>query len=229
MSIFNTCCKSTEHRKWWLSRKSDMCHCVTIISEKKCWFEQVAEESNQWTGWWFQLFLFYRKIWEIPLTNISWKLATTSFAARSPFGAKGLDRRNTEDPLRRVQNSPLSYSQQGVAPATWHHDILNCGMSDLFLWQVNNSKGLPSQLQDTKKWNSGFGCFWYLHQTKKTSHIHWFLFNSLRRSNPLKPMVGDRWRPIFPASVSTEILAMTQIRKYMCLFLRIDSLEEIGG
>ena len=34
MSIFNTCCITTGHRKWWLSRKSDMCHCVTIISEK---------------------------------------------------------------------------------------------------------------------------------------------------------------------------------------------------
>ena len=44
------------------------------------------------------------------------KLATTSFATRSPFGAKGLNRRNTEDPF--VQGTELAtFVQQDVAPA----------------------------------------------------------------------------------------------------------------
>jgi hypothetical protein len=160
------------------------------------------------------------------------KLATTSFATRSPFGAKGLNRRNTEDPLCRVQNSPLSLSYRtrrcSCDMTSWHTELWHVGS---FFVASRKFERSAQSIARYDKWNSGFGCFWYLHQTIKSSHIHWFLFNSLRRSNPLKPMdlTKHGWRPIFPASVSTEILAMTQIRKHMCLFLRTDSLEEIGG
>ena len=125
------------------------------------------------------------------------KLATTSFATRSPFGAKGLNRRNTEDPLCRVQNSPLSYSKALLL----RHDIMtycrkvcpvNCKIRQVKLWIWLFLIPAPDQ----------------------KNHLTFIDFYSLRRSNPLKPMdlTKHGWRPIFPASVSTEILAMTQIR-----------------
>ena len=173
--------------------------CHNYIREK-CWFEQVAEESNQWTGWWFQLYLFYRKIWEIPLTNISWLESWQPPPLRHGLllGLKAL----TEE-TRRILCAGYR---------TRHFRTARRCSCDMTSWHTVERSAQSIARYD--KWNSGFGCFWYLHQTNK-NHLTFIDFYSLRRSNPLKPMdlIKHGWRPIFPASVSTEILAMTQIRK----------------
>ena len=159
--------------------------CHNYIREK-CWFEQVAEESNQWTGWWFQLFLFYRKIWEIPLTNISWLESWQPPPLRHGLllGLKAL----TEE-IRRILCAGYR---------TRHFRTARRCSCDMTSWHTVERSAQSIARYD--KWNSGFGCFWYLHQTKKIIS-HSLISIHCEGATPLNQwtwpnMVGDRFFPL---------------------------------